>query len=93
VSRTQEPVVSIVPGKTSKMFDMKSCSRKQANTELRILAADLVTETDKAVEDMVSSTLREKYPDYEYAILLPFTGSIISCRVAWLRLRLSMPSL
>jgi len=28
-------------------------------------AADLVTETDKSVEDMVSSTLREKYPDYE----------------------------
>lgn len=29
-------------------------------------SVDLVTETDKAVEDMVSSTLREKYPDFAY---------------------------
>jgi hypothetical protein len=33
------------------------------------IAADLVTETDKAVEDTVSSTLREKYPDYDLYVL------------------------
>ncbi len=27
-------------------------------------SADLVTETDQAVEDMVSSTLRDRYPDF-----------------------------
>lgn len=29
-------------------------------------SADLVTETDQAVEKMVSTALREKYPDFEY---------------------------
>jgi len=29
-------------------------------------SADLVTETDQAVEKMVSTSLKEKYPDYEY---------------------------
>ncbi|KAL9056087.1 MAG: hypothetical protein Q9162_003149 [Coniocarpon cinnabarinum] len=29
-------------------------------------AADLVTETDKAVEDMISATLRERYPDFAF---------------------------
>lgn len=29
-------------------------------------AADLVTETDRAVEDLVSSTLRQKYPSYKF---------------------------
>lgn len=29
-------------------------------------ASDLVTETDKAVEDMVSTALRAEYPDYVY---------------------------
>ena len=27
-------------------------------------SSDLVTETDKAVEDMISSTLKKEYPDY-----------------------------
>ena len=27
-------------------------------------ASDLVTETDKAVEDMVSSSLKSRFPDY-----------------------------
>ena len=31
---------------------------------LHIAASDLVTETDKAVEDMVSSSLKSKFPDY-----------------------------
>lgn len=31
-------------------------------------SADLVTETDQAVEKMVSSELRQKYPDFEYAV-------------------------
>lgn len=29
-------------------------------------ASDLVTETDKAVEDMVSSSLKSRFPDYSY---------------------------
>lgn len=29
-------------------------------------SADLVTETDQAVEKMVSTELRQKYPDFEY---------------------------
>ena len=31
-----------------------------------IAAADLVTETDQAVEAMISSSLKQKYPDYAY---------------------------
>lgn len=31
-----------------------------------LAAADLVTETDKAVEKMVSTTLLEKYPSYSF---------------------------
>lgn len=31
-------------------------------------ASDLVTETDKAVEDMVSKSLKDKYPDYSYVL-------------------------
>jgi fructose-1,6-bisphosphatase/inositol monophosphatase family enzyme len=34
------------------------------------LAADLVTETDQAVEKFVIGALKERYPDYEYALLL-----------------------
>ena len=30
-------------------------------------SADLVTETDQAVEKMVSTALKEEYPDFEYA--------------------------
>lgn len=30
-------------------------------------SADLVTETDQAVEKMVSTELKAKYPDFEYA--------------------------
>lgn len=33
---------------------------------LHAAASDLVTETDKAVEDMVSSSLKSKFPDYSY---------------------------
>lgn len=32
-------------------------------------SADLVTETDQAVEKMVSTSLKEKYPDFECACL------------------------
>jgi fructose-1,6-bisphosphatase/inositol monophosphatase family enzyme len=30
------------------------------------VGADLVTEYDRAVEHMISSSLKEKYPHYEY---------------------------
>lgn len=32
----------------------------------RVPAADIVTETDQAVEKMVSATLQEKYPDFSF---------------------------
>lgn len=32
---------------------------------LTIIGADLVTEYDRAVENMISSSLKEKYPHYE----------------------------
>lgn len=41
------------------------------------VAADLVTETDKAVEEMVSSTLRDKYPDFKYVNLISCNSSNI----------------
>lgn len=31
-----------------------------------VTAADLVTETDQAVEKFVLGRIKEKYPDYEY---------------------------
>ena len=34
-------------------------------------SSDLVTETDKAVEEIVSSTLKKKYPDYGYTCTEP----------------------
>ncbi|KAK6349291.1 hypothetical protein TWF730_010041 [Orbilia blumenaviensis] len=37
-----------------------------SRTDSKTTAADLVTETDKAVEKMVSERIRERYPDYEF---------------------------
>lgn len=37
------------------------------STSFLLLGADLVTEYDRAVENMISTSLKEKYPDYEYA--------------------------
>lgn len=44
-------------------------------------SSDLVTETDKAVEDMVSSTLKKKYPDYAYLPLSLFLNNISSYQI------------
>jgi fructose-1,6-bisphosphatase/inositol monophosphatase family enzyme len=33
--------------------------------ELSLAGADLVTEYDRAVEAMISTSLKKKYPDYE----------------------------
>ena len=38
-----------------------------ANAGSKKNSVDLVTETDQAVEKMVSTTLREKYPDFQCA--------------------------
>jgi len=73
----------IVLEKTSKMFEKERSSKNKLTHELHILAADLVTETDKAVEDMVSSTLREKYPDYEYVLLHSASGLVLFCRTTF----------
>lgn len=32
--------------------------------------ADLVTEYDRAVENMISTSLKEKYPDYKYVSIV-----------------------
>lgn len=41
---------------------------------LMVVAADLVTETDKAVEKMVLGELKAKYPGFEYDPLLEHKG-------------------
>ena len=44
-------------------------------------AADLVTETDRAVEVMITESLKSKYPDVEY----DNGGNDVLCRMsAWL---------
>lgn len=48
--------------------DMINTARpKAAGLGTKKNSADLVTETDQAVEKMVSTKLREKYPDFECA--------------------------
>jgi fructose-1,6-bisphosphatase/inositol monophosphatase family enzyme len=47
------------------------CWREQAGGDgerelIMCVAADLVTETDKAVEKFVLGELKTKYPDFEY---------------------------
>lgn len=39
-------------------------SANPSHVDTKKNSSDLVTETDKAVEDMVSSTLKKEYPDY-----------------------------
>lgn len=48
----------------------------------KTVAADLVTETDKAVEDMVSNSLKSAYPDYLYGLTPPeiFKGIQLTLR-------------
>lgn len=44
------------------------------------VGADLVTEYDRAVEYMLSSSLKDKYPDYEYVWpSLPGSHSLVCC--------------
>lgn len=38
----------------------------EPETKMWDAAADLVTETDQAVEKFVLGRIKEKYPDYEY---------------------------
>lgn len=45
-----------------------SATPSAANLGTKKNSADLVTETDPAVEKMVSTSLKERYPDFEYAI-------------------------
>lgn len=42
-----------------------SATPKPAGSGTKKNTADLVTETDQAVEKMVSTALKEKYPDFE----------------------------
>ena len=41
-------------------------SANPSHVDTKKNSSDLVTETDKAVEDMVSSTLKKGYPEYAY---------------------------
>lgn len=43
---------------------IRSAVPTEAGAGTKKNSADLVTETDQAVEKMVSTTLREKYPDF-----------------------------
>ena len=51
--------------KAGKMITKATPSAADAGSKKN--SADIVTETDQAVEKMVSTTLKEKYPDYECA--------------------------
>jgi len=42
-----------------------SATPKAAGSGMKKNSADLVTETDQAVEKMVSTSLKEQYPDFE----------------------------
>ncbi|KAL8957945.1 MAG: hypothetical protein Q9193_004901, partial [Seirophora villosa] len=41
-------------------------SANPANVDTKKNSSDLVTETDKAVEDLISSSLKSEYPDYSF---------------------------
>lgn len=45
---------------------ISSAEPSQAETGTKKNSADLVTETDQEVEDLVSKTLREKYPSFHF---------------------------
>lgn len=45
---------------------VQSRRRDLLNNDFLKSGADLVTEYDRAVENMISTSLKEKYPDYEY---------------------------
>jgi myo-inositol-1(or 4)-monophosphatase len=49
-----------------------------------LAASDLVTETDEAVEKMVSSTLKSKYPDYSCA-LSKIYSHLLTTTVFWVK--------
>jgi myo-inositol-1(or 4)-monophosphatase len=51
----------------------------RAGTGEKKNSADLVTETDQAVEKMVSTSLMEKYPDFECVSLSTLDGSCGIC--------------
>lgn len=62
-----------------------------AGSGMKKNSADLVTETDQAVEKMVSSSLKEKYPEFEsviYPLFLPFSCSRLSTSTSLLALTL-----
>lgn len=42
-----------------------SAEPKQTDAGMKKNSADIVTETDQAVEKMVSTKLRQRYPDFE----------------------------
>jgi myo-inositol-1(or 4)-monophosphatase len=49
-----------------------SAKPKQTDAGQKKNSADIVTETDQAVEKMVSTTLRDRFPDFECEYLLTF---------------------
>lgn len=51
-----------------------------AGSGMKKNSADLVTETDQAVEKMVSARLREAYPDFEYVSIFRYLFSHLSPR-------------
>jgi len=73
---------------------MRFLTPSEALTDVRVLpglaAADIVTETDQAVEKMVLTTIKDKYPNYKYVcdltILPYFPSSFQKSRVFLSRL-------
>lgn len=62
-----KPIVDEVGSKKNCQYPLyvKLASMPKRPSSNSSAAADLVTETDQAVEEMVSKSLRSKYPDYE----------------------------
>jgi myo-inositol-1(or 4)-monophosphatase len=50
----------------STVSEKKNCTPQISESQLIVLATDLVTETDNAVEEMVKSAIANKYRDHKY---------------------------
>ena len=46
---------------------IRAALKEEKRVELKSSIADLVTETDQKVEQMIISTLKEKFPSHRYA--------------------------
>lgn len=50
--------------------------REKKDVKTKSSGADLVTETDKKVEDLIFSFLREKFPSHWYSLISVLRGRV-----------------